>query len=189
MPPQPDPTDTVGAEVLLRAVAFAAHRHRTQRRKDRAKTPYINHPIEVASVLANTGGVRDLTVLVAAVLHDTVEDTGTRPEELRAEFGRRVCSLVVALSDDKRLHKAVRKRLRIEHAPHLPRSAKLIKLADLTSNLTGLANSPPARWPLQRKQKYVDWAARVAAGCRGVNPALEAAFDQALRRARRVLAK
>ena len=176
------------AALLLRAIAFAASRHRMQRRKDRAKTPYINHPIEVASLVANTGGVRDLDVLAAAVLHDTVEDTKTNPRELEKLLGKKVRRLVEALSDDKSLHRATRKWLQIEHAPHLPRVAKLIKLADLTSNLTGLAESPPAAWPLKRRRKYAEWAAAVAAGCRGVNPGLEAAFDKALRRARRVLA-
>jgi guanosine-3',5'-bis(diphosphate) 3'-pyrophosphohydrolase len=177
------------APLLLRAIAFAADRHRTQRRKDRAATPYINHPIDVAWLLAGVGGVRDLHVLAAAILHDTVEDTGTLPEDLETAFGSEVRRLVEALSDDKSLPKAVRKRLQIEHAPHLPRPAKLIRLADLTSNLTDLADSRPARWPLRRCQEYVEWAACVAAGCRGVNPALEAAFDKARRRARRVLAR
>ena len=120
------------AALLLRAIAFAASRHRMQRRKDRAKTPYINHPIEVASLVANTGGVRDLDVLAAAVLHDTVEDTKTNPRELEKLLGKKVRRLVEALSDDKSLHRATRKWLQIEHAPHLPRVAKLIKL-----NLSG----------------------------------------------------
>jgi (p)ppGpp synthase/HD superfamily hydrolase len=175
--------------LLLRAVAFAAYRHREQRRKDAARTPYINHPIDVASRLAVTGGVRDLHVLAAAVLHDTVEDTETKPADLESAFGRRVRRLVESLSDDKRLPKATRKRLQVEHAPHLPRAAKMIKLADLTSNLTGLAESPPAAWSRGRRQKYAEWAARVAAGCRGVNPGLEAAFDKALRRTRKALAE
>jgi guanosine-3',5'-bis(diphosphate) 3'-pyrophosphohydrolase len=176
------------AALLLRATAFAADRHRKQRRKDEAKTPYINHPIEVASILANVGGVEDVTVLVAALLHDTVEDTGTKPEELRTEFGRQVCGLVVALSDDKSLHKATRKRLQVEHAAHLPPAAKLIKLADKITNVGEVADRPATGWSLERRGEYLDWAERVAAGCRGVNKALEAKFDHELRRARRVLA-
>jgi len=176
------------AALLLRATAFAADRHRTQRRKDKAKTPYINHPVEVASLLANTGGVRDIDVLVAAVLHDTVEDTKTKPREVETAFGRKVRRLVEALTDDKSLHKATRKRLQVEHAPHLPSAAKLIKLADKITNIREVADKPAIGWSLARRRKYLDWAELVAAGCRGVNDALDAKFDHELRRARRVLA-
>ena len=177
-----------GTALLLRAIAFAADRHRKQKRKDRAKTPYINHPVEVASLLADVGGVVDLNVLLAAVLHDTVEDTGTKPRELEAMFGKEVRRLVEALTDNKRLHKATRKRLQIEHAPHLPPGAKLIKLGDKITNVREVADKPAIGWSLARRREYLDWAARVAVGCRGVNPALEAKFDHELRRARRVLA-
>jgi guanosine-3',5'-bis(diphosphate) 3'-pyrophosphohydrolase len=181
-------TERDGAALLLRATAFAADRHRAQKRKDKDRTPYINHPIDVASRLANIGGVQDIDVLVAAVLHDTIEDTGTTPAELEAAFGERVRSLVLEVTDDKTVEKAERKRRQAEHAPHLSPSAKLIKLADQTSNITDIALTPPHDWPLERKRDYVDWAERVAAGCRGVNPALEAAFDRELQRAREVLA-
>lgn len=176
------------AALLLRAIAFAADRHRKQKRKDRAKTPYVNHPVEVASLLADVGGIADLNVLLAAVLHDTVEDTGTKPRELEAMFGKKVRRLVEALSDNKRLHKATRKRLQVEHAPHLPPGAKLIKLADKISNVGDVADRPAVGWSRDRRREYLDWSARVADGCRGVNPALDAAFDKALRRARKVLA-
>ena len=179
---------TTDTAVLLRAIAFAAERHRTQKRKDEDRTPYINHPIDVASRLAETGGVQDIDVLVAAVLHDTVEDTATKPEELESAFGERVRRLVEEVTDDKSIEKHERKRLQAEHAPHLSSSAKLIKLADQTSNVTDIALTPPYDWPLARKQEYVDWAERVAVGCRGVNTALDAAFVEALRRARKVLA-
>jgi guanosine-3',5'-bis(diphosphate) 3'-pyrophosphohydrolase len=177
------------AAVLLRAIAFAADRHRTQRRKDRAKTPYVNHPIEVASLLAEVGGVEDVTVLVAAILHDTVEDTGTKPRELEAMFGKKVRQLVEALTDNKKLHKATRKRLQVEHAPHLPRSAKLIKLADKITNVREVADKPATGWSLKRRREYLDWAEQVAAGCCGVNHSLDAMFNKEVRRARRVLAK
>jgi guanosine-3',5'-bis(diphosphate) 3'-pyrophosphohydrolase len=181
-------TSKADTALLLRAIAFAADRHRKKPRKDRAKTPYINHPIDVASRLANTGGVQDIDVLVAAVLHDTIEDTKTTADELDTEFGERVRSLVLEVTDDKNVEKEERKQRQAEHAPHLSPSAKLIKLADQTSNITDIALTPPHDWPLERRRDYVDWAERVAAGCRGVNPELDAAFDQALQRARKVLA-
>jgi guanosine-3',5'-bis(diphosphate) 3'-pyrophosphohydrolase len=174
--------------LLLRAIAFAADRHRTKRRKDEDKTPYINHPVDVASRLANTGGVQDIDVLVAAVLHDTIEDTHTTAAELEQGFGGRVRGLVLEVTDDKHVEKQDRKRLQAEHAPHLSPPAKMIKLADQSSNVTDVALTPPHDWPLERKREYVDWAERVAVGCRGVNTALDAAFVEALQRARKVLA-
>jgi len=162
---------------LVQAVAFAADKHRNQRRKDAEASPYINHPIALANVLANEGGVQDVTVLCAAVLHDTIEDTETTGDELRALFGDQVASVVLEVTDDKLLDKAVRKQLQIEHAPHISPQAKLVKLADKISNLRDILASPPADWSPERKQAYFDWAAAVVAGLRGVHPGLEAVFD------------
>ena len=67
--------------VILQAASFAAHKHKDQRRKDDGASPYINHPLEVASVLASEAGVVDESLLVAALLHDTVEDTETTLDE------------------------------------------------------------------------------------------------------------
>jgi guanosine-3',5'-bis(diphosphate) 3'-pyrophosphohydrolase len=162
---------------LLQAVAFAADKHRNHRRKDAEASPYINHPIALAHVLANEGGVQDVTVLCAAVLHDTIEDTETTADELRAVFGDQVASVVLEVTDDKLLGKAVRKQLQIEHAPHCSPQAKLVKLANKISNVRNILASPPADWFAERKQAYFDWAADVVAGLRGVHPGLEAVFD------------
>ena len=164
---------------LLQAIAFAADKHRDQRRKDANASPYINHPIALANVLANEGGVDDEAVLVAAILHDTIEDTDTTAEELRRLFGKRITDIVLEVTDDKALEKAERKRLQVEHAPHISRRAKLVKLADKICNLRDIALSPPAKWPLKRKQAYFDWAKAVVDGLRGVHPKLERAFDEA----------
>ncbi len=168
--------------LFVKAVAFAADKHRNQRRKDTEASPYINHPITLANVLANEGGVSDVVVLCAAVLHDTIEDTKTTADELTAIFGERIASVVVEVTDDKSLDKATRKQRQVEHAPHISREAKLVKLADKICNLRDILASPPADWSAQRKQEYFDWAARVVAGVRGVNPQLEAVFDQLLAR-------
>jgi len=162
---------------LIEAVAFAAHKHRDQRRKDVSASPYINHPIALANVLANEGGVTDLVALCAAVLHDTVEDTDTTESELIERFGPEIASAVMEVTDDKSLDKAERKALQIEHARHMSHAAKLVKLADKISNLRDILASPPADWPVERKQAYFDWAANVVAGLRGANPKLEAVFD------------
>lgn len=167
---------------FVKALAFAAGKHRNQRRKDAEASPYINHPIALADILVNEGGVTDGLVLCAAVLHDTIEDTKTTVEELKEQFGPRVTSIVLEVTDDKSLDKDVRKQKQIEHAPHISREAKLVKLADKISNLRDILASPPADWPPERKQKYFEWAASVVAGLRGVHPGLEAVFDSLLAR-------
>jgi guanosine-3',5'-bis(diphosphate) 3'-pyrophosphohydrolase len=164
---------------LISALAFAAHKHRDQRRKDAVASPYINHPIALANVLANEAGIDDEWVLIAAVLHDTVEDTETSEEELIREFGREIASIVLEVTDDQLLSKADRKRLQIESAGTISRQAKLVKLADKICNLRDIATSPPAGWPVARKQEYFDWAKSVIDGLRGVHPVLEAIFDEA----------
>ncbi len=175
------------AAVLLRSLEFSAMKHRDQRRKDREASPYINHPIEVASLLANAGGVNDLPTLVAAILHDTLEDTKTTGEELEGRFGSEVRMLVEELSDDKTLVKADRKRLQVERAPALSARAKLIKLADKICNVRDVTHRPPAHWPLERRLEYLEWTAQVVAGCRGVSPPLEQYYDRVLREGRDLL--
>src|SRR5664279_3761607 len=146
---------------LLAAISFAATKHSRQRRKDVDASPYINHPLQLAHVLATEGGVTDVETLMAAVLHDTVEDTLTTYEELAGAFGETVATAVMEVTDDKKLAPAVRKERQVDHAPHLSERAALVKLADKTSNLRDIASSPPADWSLERKQEYFDWAKRV----------------------------
>ena len=174
--------DTIPA--LLKALQFAAIKHRDQRRKDREASPYINHPIEVAELLARIGAVDDLVVLQSAILHDTIEDTDTTVAELENEFGNAVAAVVLEVTDDKSLPKQERKRLQIEHAPHVSHRAQLVKLADKISNVCAIVQNPPADWPLQRRLDYLDWSERVVAGLRGCNAALEQYFDICLREAR-----
>ena len=173
--------DTAPLTGLLDALDFAAHKHREQRRKDAVATPYINHPIALAHLLATVAGVTDVDVLRAALLHDTVEDTKTTPDELAARFGPRVAGIVAELTDDKHLSKERRKALQVEHAPHLSPEAALVKLADKTCNVRDMTGSPPAGWPLQRRQEYFDWARAVVDRLPPTNAALLAAFDAAYR--------
>ena len=172
---------------LLTAIQFAAHKHQTQRRKDVDASPYINHPIEVATILATRGGVTDLPTLIAAVLHDTIEDTRTTPEELEAHFGAEVRSLVLEVTDDKRLPKLERKRLQIEHAPLRSPKAKLVKLGDKIANVRDVTHFPPGDWDLARRREYLDWTDQVVRGCRGTNAALESYYDEVLRTGRNLL--
>lgn len=176
-------TDSSDLPLLFRALSFASDRHRNDTRKGEDASPYINHPIDVAARLVDAG-IHDPEVLSAAILHDTVEDTSVTPEEIEAEFGRRIRDLVAALTDDKTLPKEERKRLQVVHAPDLDPAAKMIKIADKTSNASDIGFSPPAGWSVQRRRQYLAWSERVVAGCRGVNAALEARYDEVLERAR-----
>lgn len=166
-------------ELLLDALAFAADKHRRQRRKDPEASPYVNHPIALARILTHEGGVRDATVLAAALLHDTVEDTQTTTGELKRRFGARVASIVAEVTDDKTLPSATRKRLQVEHARTLSRGARLVKLADKIANLRDLRTSAPPDWTLERREQYFEWAREVVDQMRGTNAALEKAFDRA----------
>ena len=168
---------------LLQAVNFAADKHRDQRRKNVETSPYINHPIQVAELLARIGEVDDLAVLMAAVLHDTVEDTETTLEELEDVFGPEVSDLVAEVTDDKSLPKAERKSEQIKHTATMTDRAKLIKLADKTCNVRDVAHSPPEDWDLKRRKEYLDWASKVIEGCRGTNAHLERYFDETMQRA------
>ena len=166
--------------LLIAAVAFAARKHSTQRRKGADASPYINHPIAVAHLLADTGGITDLTTLMAAVLHDTIEDTETTAGELDEHFGIAVRKVVEEVTDDKCLKEAERKQRQIDHAPHLSSAAKAIKLADKIANLLDVTDSPPADWSDARRLEYFDWTEKVVAGCRDANGALERLYDQTL---------
>jgi GTP diphosphokinase / guanosine-3',5'-bis(diphosphate) 3'-diphosphatase len=170
---------------LLAALDFAADKHRTQRRKSAGDVPYINHPIRAARLLAEIGGVEDEDILIAAVLHDTLEDTSTTRAELEAAFGPVVCGLVEEVTDDKSLPKAERKRLQIEHAPTRSPGAALIKLADKIANVGDLSHAPPVDWPLERVRVYLDWAEAVVQALPEVNARLEARFAEVLADGRR----
>ena len=163
---------------LAQAYNFAAAKHVGQRRKGEAAEPYMNHLTEVAQLVAEATGGADVELVMAAVLHDTVEDTDTEPEELVARFGDRVAGLVAEVTDDKSLDKAERKRLQIEHARGASVAAKLVKLADKICNLRDLNVAPPAGWSLKRKREYFDWAKQVIDQVRGTHAVLESLFDR-----------
>jgi guanosine-3',5'-bis(diphosphate) 3'-pyrophosphohydrolase len=168
--------------LVLRAIAFAADKHRFQRRHDAEKSPYINHPIALVDLLANEANIFDADVLAAAALHDTVEDTETTLAELAACFGAKISAIVAEVSDDKALPKAERKRLQIEHARAASPEAQLVKLADKICNLRDLETRPPADWSIERKREYFDWARSVVDGIRDRHSGLSTLFDQAYAR-------
>ena len=168
-------------QLLFKSISFAAHKHKDQRRKDKDASPYINHPIALAEVLVNVSNITDTATICAALLHDTVEDTETTPEELSATFGQEICDIVMEVTDDKSLSRKARKRAQVEHAPHLSSKARAVKLADKISNLRDVAANPPPDWSLERKQQYFDWSKMVIDGLRGEWPELETLFDQQYR--------
>lgn len=181
--------DDVG--MILKSIEFAASRHRKQFRKGEDKSPYINHPIQVANLLANEGGEKDPVLLIAAILHDVVEDTVDTPDEkqdminqIQELFSEQVMSLVLEVTDDKSLEKPERKRLQIEQAPHKSNNAKKLKIADKIMNVRDITTNPPSWWTLQRIIEYFDWAENVVAGLRGVNSKLENMFDECLHEGR-----
>ena len=175
--------------IFLKAMKFSAEKHRNQRRKDVQGSPYINHPIEVANVLWTIGDIYDVTTIVAALLHDTLEDTNATREEILNNFGKEVLDLVLEVSDDKSLPKQERKARQIIKAPSLSVKAKQLKLADKICNISDIANFPPHNWSWQRRVDYLEWANAVVAGLRGVNAKLENYFDETLAEARKKMAQ
>jgi guanosine-3',5'-bis(diphosphate) 3'-pyrophosphohydrolase len=176
-------------ERIFVALRFAAEKHKHHRRKGGRDIPYINHPIGVATLLATIGGVTDPDVLAAALLHDTVEDTDTTPEELERLFGPVIAELVAEVTDNPDLTSVERKLTQEREAPFKSPKAKLIRLADKTCNIYDIAHEPPPTWPDERRLAYFDWAERVVAGLRGVSAPLEAEFDARLERARELVAR
>jgi guanosine-3',5'-bis(diphosphate) 3'-pyrophosphohydrolase len=171
--------EKMNQSMIMKAANFAAEKHKRQCRNDAGRTPYINHPLEVANILMNEAGIHDEMVIVAALLHDTLEDTATEASELGDEFNIWVMCIVMEVSDNKRLQKEVRKQQQIDHAPALSGAAKQVKLADKIANMRDLLLNPPANWTLERKLEYFDWAkAVVDAGLRGVVSKLDQLFDE-----------
>jgi (p)ppGpp synthase/HD superfamily hydrolase len=166
---------------VLRAARFAAERHATQKRKGAAAEPYINHLIEVAQLVSMAIPEQDANLVMAALLHDTIEDTETTREELIDRFGSDVANLVVEMTDDKSLPKQERKRLQIENAPKKSERAQTIKLADKISNLRSILSSPPTNWDLQRQREYFTWAELVVGGLTKPNAILKAEFERTVK--------
>jgi (p)ppGpp synthase/HD superfamily hydrolase len=170
---------------VLRAADAAARWHVHQRRKGAAQEPYINHLLEVASLVTEATDGEDPDVVIAALLHDAIEDQEVPADLIAEEFGSSVVSIVQEVSDDKALEKETRKLLQIERAPQASKQAKMIKLADKISNLRAIAFSPSPEWSVKRRLDYIDWATAVVNGVRGTNIWLEEQFDSAAEAARR----
>jgi guanosine-3',5'-bis(diphosphate) 3'-pyrophosphohydrolase len=173
--------------LILSALQFSAEKHKDQRRKGASAAPYINHLIQVAEILWTVGKVRDVTLLVGSILHDTIEDTDTTPEEIRSKFGEDVLALVLEVTDDRSLPQKQRKQLQVETAPYKTPNAKLLKIADKISNVQDIITSPPKDWSLERKREYLLWTEKVVVGLRGENENLERYYDNLLSKGKRSL--
>jgi len=167
------PTSVQAVQRVLEAAHFAAEKHARQKRKGAAGEPYINHLIEVAELVAASISEPDINLVIAALLHDTIEDTATTKEELTRRFGSDVADLVAEVTDDKTLPKQERKRLQIETASKKSPRAQTLKVADKISNLRAILSSPPVDWDQARRQEYFAWAQRVVGGFSSPNPALK----------------
>jgi guanosine-3',5'-bis(diphosphate) 3'-pyrophosphohydrolase len=173
---------TNNLDAIFSAAHFAAEKHANQRRKGKAGEPYINHLLEVVQLISNASPEPDSNLLIAALLHDTIEDVGVTKEELVQRFGSDVAELVSEVTDDKSLPKAERKRLQVETASKKSVRAQTIKLADKISNLRSILESPPADWDFQRRKEYFEWSKRVVDGLTAPNPVLKQEFDETVRR-------
>jgi (p)ppGpp synthase/HD superfamily hydrolase len=173
---------------VLRAADAAARWHVHQRRKGAAQEPYINHLLEVASLVAQATQGTDPDLVVAALLHDAVEDQEVPSELIAREFGAKVAEIIAEVTDDKTLEKAERKRRQVATSSKKSDQAKLLKLADKTSNLRAIAFSPSPGWSVKRRLAYIEWAKSVALGLRGASSWLEEQFDRAAEDAERSVA-
>ena len=167
---------------ITHALDFACRKHTHQRRKGTHQEPYVNHLAEVAHLVAEATQGTDPNLIIAALLHDAVEDQGVKAHEIAALFGEDVASLVMAVTDEKTIAKSHRKQAQVDHAGHISHRARVLKIADKTANLKSILHSPPP-WPPERKRRYFAWARAVVANARGVNPLIEAAFDAEYQRA------
>lgn len=188
--------DEISIGLFIKALHLSARQHSTQRRKDAAASAYINHPIHLVKVLWEVGEVRDWNVLIAALLHDTLEDTVDPKigeylelqQEIAEAFSQEVLEILNEVTDDKSLDKEVRKQMQIERAAGLSLNAKLVKLADKISNVSDIIINPPSTWTLDRKVKYLNWATAVVNGMRGTNEELEKEFDTWVERGHAIFA-
>ena len=170
---------TMNTYCVLKAADAAARWHVNQRRKGAAQEPYINHLVEVALLVAEATGGSDTNLVIAALLHDAIEDQQVPRDLIAKTFGEDVASLVEEVTEDKSLPKAVRKDDQVRTAATKSPRARILRLADKTSNLRTVAVSPPVDWSVERRKEYVAWSRKVAKGLRGINQKLEEQFDNA----------
>jgi GTP diphosphokinase / guanosine-3',5'-bis(diphosphate) 3'-diphosphatase len=175
-------TDLESLRDVLKAALFAAEKHANQRRRGARAQPYIQHPLEVALMVAQALPQRDTNLIQAALLHDCLEDAEVTYSQLEEEFGADVAALVLEVTDDKSLPKQTRKNLQVESAPRKSARAQYIRVADKISNLRSILNDPPIDWTPERQREYVRWAKAVIDRLTSPPPSLKEEFDWTYRR-------
>ncbi len=178
-----------GINLILKALNFAALKHKYQRRKGDEHLPYINHPIKVAFIISEVGKIDDPIIIASAILHDVIEDTETTSDEIEKEFGNNIASIVEELTDNQNFEKQKRKKIQIKNAPFLSKEATIIRIADKIENIEDITISPPIGWSYERKEEYLEWAEKVVRACKNVNSELKDYFFEKLKKAKTELQK
>ncbi|KAM3718084.1 Guanosine-3',5'-bis(diphosphate) 3'-pyrophosphohydrolase MESH1 [Dirofilaria immitis] len=171
---------TYDTSLIIKAVDLAARRHRQQRRKDAIQTPYVNHPIGVAYILTNEGQITDTATIIAAILHDIVEDTKTTDKEIRETFGDEVADIVKECTVVKSVKREIRMKSQLQKASELSHKAKLVQLADKLYNIRDIERCIPFGWTKQNVTEYVLFAKNLLSSIRGIHGPLENALDDAI---------
>jgi len=166
-------------ESFLKALEFAAYRHRFDKSKN--EEPYINHIIQVCVLLSTIGEVNDSETLVAAALHDILEKTSTKPNDISLHFGEDVCRLVMELSDQNFENEMERWHQQMEKVRNMSDKSKVIKLADKIANVESVITFPPVGWDIQRRTIYLEWSGKIISALRGTNEKLENYFDELMK--------
>jgi guanosine-3',5'-bis(diphosphate) 3'-pyrophosphohydrolase len=164
---------------VRRADSYADKAHTGQYRNGKpgaTKVPYIEHPRAVARILHEEAGITDPVTLQAALLHDTMEDTGVTHANLVAEFGHDVADLVAELTNPADFGPGGKTAWQAAHAKKMSARAAQVKTADKTANLRDLVNSPPD-WPTERRRKYFEDARQVVQAIGQPHPVLSKLFE------------
>lgn len=165
---------------VLNALLYAAECHQSQTRKNMAHTPYIIHPMSVTQNLLSIGHVRDTDVIIASLLHDTIEDTQATYDDLKKRFGEKVEGLVREVTEDNKLAGQKKRKMQIVHALQTSKEASMIKLADKLYNLEALITEPPEKWTRERIDQYFEWSQVVIDNLPDANPDLKAAVHKVI---------
>ncbi len=164
---------------FFNALAFAAEQHQYQGRGGYKRLPYINHIIKVTQTLIDIGKEKDRPTIIAAILHDVVEDSAITIRDVAGQFGEEVAFIVAELTDDMRLPYDQRKQLQVDKASQLSLAARKIRITDKASNIRDIF-SYPLTWTTEKKRTYVENSIQIVDQIRGTNKALEGYFDEAV---------
>jgi guanosine-3',5'-bis(diphosphate) 3'-pyrophosphohydrolase len=180
---KPEP---VSLQKVFEALEFAAYKHRRQKRKGAIGIPYINHPIEVAGMLVRSMNEPSKELIIAALLHDTMEDTDVSNEEIEEKFGKQISDIVSEVTDNMSLPSEKRRKIQIEKAHSLSYEARCIKITDKTCNIHDMLYTK-VMWSRKRKINYIIWAKNIVEQIQGTHNDLESAFNNMLKESETLL--